>query len=170
MLNQAREERQAKNVEAERQACEIRLRAERRVGELLRQREMAKGARGTGSNQYQQVPSDDPGAATLCELGISYQQSSDWQKLADMAAEDFEAALAAPRPTTSGILMGTIDEARSPVEDGALWLWGRLQDFERNGLLDRDPAEVLSTMLGHMETTTRRLAPVVASWLRRIAP
>jgi hypothetical protein len=27
--------RQAKNVEAERQACEIRLRAERRVGELI---------------------------------------------------------------------------------------------------------------------------------------
>ena len=23
------------------------------------------------------------------------------------------------------------------VDDGALWLWGRLQDFERNGLLDR---------------------------------
>src|SRR4051794_943317 len=49
---------QALNVEAERQASQIRLRAERRCGQLLRQREKAKGAQGTGSNQYQ-VRSDD---------------------------------------------------------------------------------------------------------------
>jgi hypothetical protein len=39
--------RQAQNVEAERRCCEIRLRAERKAGELLQQTEQAKGARGT---------------------------------------------------------------------------------------------------------------------------
>ena len=37
--------RQAKNVEAERQACEIRLRAERKAGHLTKQLEKAPGAR-----------------------------------------------------------------------------------------------------------------------------
>jgi hypothetical protein len=41
--------RQAENVEAERRCCEIRLRAERKAGELLRQTEQAKGAREPGS-------------------------------------------------------------------------------------------------------------------------
>ncbi len=36
--------RQAKNIEAERRACEIRLRAERKAGELRRQEEKSKGA------------------------------------------------------------------------------------------------------------------------------
>jgi hypothetical protein len=35
--------RQAPNTEAETKACEIQLRAERRCGQLLRDREMAKG-------------------------------------------------------------------------------------------------------------------------------
>src|SRR5690348_9102530 len=37
--------RQARNVEAERRACEIRLRAERRCGQLLREMQKAKAGR-----------------------------------------------------------------------------------------------------------------------------
>jgi hypothetical protein len=40
--------RQARNTEAERQACEIRLRAERKAGFLNDEREKAKGNRNTG--------------------------------------------------------------------------------------------------------------------------
>jgi hypothetical protein len=36
----------ANNVEAERRACQIRLRAERKAGELLKATEKAKGTRG----------------------------------------------------------------------------------------------------------------------------
>jgi hypothetical protein len=41
----------ADNVEAERQCCEIRLRAERKAGELLAKTEKAKGARQPGTNR-----------------------------------------------------------------------------------------------------------------------
>jgi hypothetical protein len=44
--------RQARNVDAETKACEIRLRAERKCGALLKQAEKNKGARGSGSNQH----------------------------------------------------------------------------------------------------------------------
>jgi hypothetical protein len=47
------------------------LRAERKAGELLAQREMAKGGQ-----PYQS------GRSTLTDLGITRDQSSQWQKLA----------------------------------------------------------------------------------------
>src|SRR4051812_3299277 len=55
-------------------------------GQLLRQREMAKGARGSGSNQHQ-VRSHDTTAPPLSDLGISKQQSSNWQKMAAVPDE-----------------------------------------------------------------------------------
>jgi hypothetical protein len=131
--------RMAQNREAERQATEIRLRAERRCGELLRDMLKATGARGTGSNQYRQVPSADPSAPTLADMHISADQSAQWQKLAAIPQHEFEADLADPmwQPTTTGLIGRQEARERGPlpplqVDDGALWLWGRLQDFERN--------------------------------------
>jgi hypothetical protein len=90
--------KQAKNYDAERRAVEIRVRAERKAGALLRAMEKAKGARGNSSNQYQtEVRSDSSTAPkTLAEMGISKDQSAEWQRLAEIPDEDFEAALAAP--------------------------------------------------------------------------
>jgi hypothetical protein len=74
--------RQAHNVEAERQCCEIRLRAERKAGEVLRQIEKAKGAQGNpGGRGAPIVPSSRMTAQkTLSDLGITRNQSSQWQK------------------------------------------------------------------------------------------
>ena len=69
-------------------------------------------------------------------------------------------------PTTSGILQA--NAPRDKVDSRALWLWGRLQDFERDGLLELTPDQLIESMLGHMRETTRRLAPLVAAWLGRI--
>src|SRR5512135_2701708 len=62
-------QRQAKNFEAERQACEIRLRAERRCGELLKQREKAKAGRPPKNRSNDATDLDTP--KTLSGLGIS---------------------------------------------------------------------------------------------------
>ena len=152
--------RQAKNTEAERQACEIRLRAERKWGQL-RDSEVAP--------QGRPKTSDDARFRTLADLGVSPDQSSDWQKLADIPDDEFEAALAdAKKPTTNGIIAAHSEPRQSPVDPRALWLWGRLLDFEREGLLDADPNALTSTMLEHMQTTTAEMAPRVAAWLGRI--
>jgi hypothetical protein len=71
------------------QATEIRLRAERRAGQLLKEIEKNKGARGSGSNQHE-VRSHDATAPKLSDLGINKSQSSRWQKLADIGEDDFE--------------------------------------------------------------------------------
>jgi len=162
--------RQAKNHEAERQACEIRLRAERKCGKLLREREKAKGARGSGSNQHE-VRSHDTTAPRLDDLGISKSQSSQWQRLADIPDEDFELALSGDeRPTTNGIIARQVHR-KDPVDlvdEKALWLWGRIKDFKRDGVLNEDPRAICHTMLPHMKETMQELLPLVIDWLRKV--
>jgi hypothetical protein len=93
---------QSQNIEAERQACEIRMRATRRLGQLLKERDKPKGSPG---NQYTGPIARADGTKTLADLGISRDQSSKYQKLAAVPQDDFEAALAAPgRVTTGGII------------------------------------------------------------------
>jgi hypothetical protein len=106
--------RPAKNVEAERRCCEIRLRAERKAGELLQKTERAKGARGNpGGHGAAIVLSPGGTAQTLPELGITRKQSSQWQKLADVPPEEFEAAMTGPaKPTTIGMLAAVAPPAR----------------------------------------------------------
>ncbi|MGH7114916.1 MAG: hypothetical protein ACREE9_10520 [Stellaceae bacterium] len=129
--------------------------------------EKATGAQGTGSNQHQ-VRSHDETAPTLADLGISKSQSSRRQKLAEVPEAEFEATFARPeKPSTSGVFAraGLDPRKRNVVDDPALWLWGRLLDFERKGLLEEDPSEVCRTMLDHMRETVRELALRVSEWL-----
>jgi hypothetical protein len=165
--------RQAHNVEAERQCCEIRLRAERKAGELLRQTDKAKGTRGqlSGSDSSGgRVVRPPENEKTLADFGITKDQSAQWQKLAAVPEPKFEAALAAPggKPTTAGIINVAFPKKPKPVAPEALWVWGRLLDFERDGLLDKDPVSVLETMTAEMREDVLELAPRVADWLQLI--
>jgi phage N-6-adenine-methyltransferase len=77
--------KQAKDTELLRHATEIKMRAERRAGELLQ--EMAeRDERPKGRKKQSHV-------ATLSDLGVNKTQSSRWQKLANMEEERFEEKL-----------------------------------------------------------------------------
>ena len=73
--------------------------------------------------------------------------------------EDFESALAGPeKPSTSGI----IAPKKEPMDPDALWLWGRLRDFEKKAILERDFDDVVFEMTDAMRSDVVRLAgPVV---------
>ena len=80
--------RQAKDATLITQATEIRMRAERRAGELLREMEKNKGAvPGKTGRKGQPVLDTKP---KLADLGVSKTQSSRWQKLAALDADKFE--------------------------------------------------------------------------------
>jgi hypothetical protein len=157
--------RQALNTDAEREACEIRLRAERKAGQLLAVMPKQQGARGVGKK----VASTE--TRPLADLGISYDQSSQWQKLGAMPDEDFELAIGTKtsKPSTNGILRGAVPPSeRFVVSKDALWLWGRLRDFTTEEWLAKSPADVMSTMTSEMKDDVHRFAPRFAAWLKQI--
>lgn len=80
--------RQARDTELVQYATEIKVRAERRCGELLRD-SAENGERNTGGK-----PSNDTTVTVLADLGITRDQSSRYQKLAAMPDEQFEVAIA----------------------------------------------------------------------------
>lgn len=115
----------------ERQACEIRLRAERRSGQLLKEMDKAEGGRPSENRSKETTGFPQ---RTLSDLGISKDQSSQWQKLAKIPEDEFEEAVRAERPSTSGIIAASAprpEPKKNAVDDHALWFWGRLLDIER---------------------------------------
>lgn len=159
--------RQAHNIEAERQCCEIRLRAERKAGKLLQQIERAQGQRTDLPTSVHHGPKSF--SVQIEEHDISPKQAKQWQKLAAVPDDQFERALTgSDKPTTNGIIQSAKPVEVTPVSDQALWLWGRLRDFERHGLLPSEPPSVLATMTPTMLQDVIELAPRVADWLKRI--
>lgn len=73
------------SLEAANAAAEIKLRAERKAGEMLEQRDNAQGR-----NLRSKQDPDTMSGSSLKELGVSDKQSSRWQREARVAADDFE--------------------------------------------------------------------------------
>lgn len=88
--------RQAKDSELIQYATEIKVRAERRCGELLQTVEKNRGAA---------TPSDDTRASppTLRDMGLTYDESSRYQSLASMSHEHFETAVATAKATAGEV-------------------------------------------------------------------
>jgi hypothetical protein len=163
--------RLACDTDNEQRAHEIRIRAERRCGELLKEMDKAKGAQGNPGGQGAKFVRSTGATAqkTLADLGISKDQSSRWQRLADIPERSFEDAIGAGASTSAIIAR----EPVHPVEREALWLWGRLRDFEKGDvstpvLLERSPADVLKTLPDYMLEDVHSLAPRIAAWLSKI--
>lgn len=89
--------RQAKDQELILWATEIKVRAERKAGELLR--ETAE----RGERHHQGRVSADEKPTTLGDLGITANQSSRWQSLASMTPEHFETAVATAKETAGQV-------------------------------------------------------------------
>lgn len=171
--------KQARNTEAEIEAANVRLRAERRAGELLK--DLARCDSGATRNPsgragkepmsrvVTQVPAS-PYAAALEENGITRQTAHRYQRLAEVPKEVFEDALSGPeKPTAVRVIARSkVREAGAPVpkmSDEALWLWGRLRDFENKGFFAMRPKTIFAGMTDGMQSDVRRLAPLVSEFL-----
>lgn len=149
---------QALNYEMEHKAARIRLRAERRCGELLKE---AKKNGTRKSDGRPKKPSDDTRVSpkTLAELGITYQQASDWQKLADVPKDKFEERLQADFPSTAELIREDKKPTDvQPIPPEVLFIWGRICDFERHQCFEQDPAKVYEQMLDTMREDVVRVA------------
>ena len=79
--------KQANDIDMQNWAAEIRVRAERRAGEMLKEMPKQHGARGAGKKV------ESPCGTPLSGLGITKTQSSKWQRLADVPTPEFESKL-----------------------------------------------------------------------------
>src|ERR1700751_3216659 len=118
--------KQAGDFELQNQAAEIRIRAERRAGQLLSDMEKNPGRRGEGrprkdGTKVTRSASASAYPPTLDEIGISKDQSSKWQRLALLVDEStFEKALIQAREKngelTNAALLREIREVVRPTE------------------------------------------------------
>lgn len=96
--------RQAKDTELIQWATEIKVRAERKAGELLRQSADSGERFPAGGPRDKQAESHgETRPATLEELGIRKDQSARWQQLASMSEEHFETAVATAKDTAGQV-------------------------------------------------------------------
>jgi hypothetical protein len=105
--------RQAKDTELVQWATEIKVRAERRAGQMLAEMPKATGKSGqfTGGNIV--VPPVKE--KTLADIGITKNESSRWQKLAAVSESQFEEAVSAAKEvagevTTAAMLRATKEQ------------------------------------------------------------
>lgn len=70
-------------------------------------------------------------------------------------------------PTRAALKREVIDRPapRKVMDQTALWLWGRLRDFERDHVLSKDPGFILSEMTEPMRADVQRLLPLVRDFL-----
>jgi hypothetical protein len=93
--------RQVKDTDLIAWATEIKVRAERRCGEMLQESTRAPGGR----------PPENPlprgrgfvQPVTLEAIGVSYKQSSRWQRLATMTTDAFETAVSTAKAIAGAI-------------------------------------------------------------------
>lgn len=105
--------KQAKDTELVQWATEIKVRAERKAGQMLAEMPKNKGA---ATRSHDATASEK----TLAEIGISKTQSSRWQKLALATDDQFEQAVAAAKEvagevTTAAMLR--IERANNPPKE-----------------------------------------------------
>lgn len=106
---------QRASAEAQNDAAEIKLRAERRLGELLAQQEKNKGGGDVKSEHRSQKARSGP--PPLRELGISHTQSARWQDVAKVPEAKFEGFISETRAaggevTTSGLRREHVSEVK----------------------------------------------------------
>lgn len=82
--------KQAKDRELIDHATEIRLRAERRAGEMLAEMKERGERRRAGDNQHCGNRNQQPPPQSLADLGVDRSQSWRWQKLAQLDNKAFE--------------------------------------------------------------------------------
>lgn len=134
--------KQAKDTELLNQATEIRLRAERRAGEILR--DMAeRGERDNGHGDRQSAEAKSRPATQLSDLGVTKTQSSRWQRLADMSDDKFEIRVDHAKARVAGMTTSAPNYTKAEYTGENEWFtpepWLELAR-KTLGEIDLDPA------------------------------
>ena len=151
--------RQAKDTEMIQWVTEIKVRAERRAGQMLA--EMPK-ATGTLKN-VNLSRSHDSTATKLSDLGITKNESSRWQKLANVTEEQFEHAIAAAKEvagevTTAAMLRATKSEQEKQQPKPVVVAASKESSYDPAEDEAKEQAETIRTLSEEVDALKDRLA------------
>lgn len=160
-------------------ALAIRARAEMRLAEEYDAAQDRGEVAKAGQYDRPNVVSDNVSRrATSADLGMRRDEIHEARKLRD--AEQAEPGLISralnamvergEEPTRAALKREVIDRPapQKVMNPKALWLWGRLKDFEREGVLRSSPESLLSEMTEPMREDVRRLLPSVVGFLSKM--
>lgn len=156
---------------AQAHALAIRARAEMRLAEeydAAQPEDAKKGGR-------PKTVDGDNGFPTAAQLGLRRDEIHEARRFRDAERDDPGAVQRAldsmmergEEPTRAALRREVIERPKPErvMNPKALWLWGRLKDFERDGILASDPADILAEMTPPMRADVLRLAPMVRAFL-----
>lgn len=115
-------------------------------------------------------------APSAADIGLTHKEIHDARQIRDaeranpgVIRRTLDTMLGEGRePTKAAVRREIIAKPQPQVSDGALWLWGRLMDFERRGLLGSDPYPILMGMTPQMQADVARLAPLVRELMEEL--
>lgn len=137
----------------------------------------AAGEVGKQTGRPKVVPNENDFTPTAKDVGLTRKEVHDARQFRDAEARD--------PGVTKRTLDNLVEQGREPTRaavrrelypskpqplasDMSLWVWGRLCDFERRGLLKASPNEILSGMVPHMIADVQRLAPQLRNLLEEL--
>lgn len=135
--------RQAKDQELILWATEIKVRAERKAGEMLADA-AERGERVTYRDARWGTESQTATRTTLADIGVTKDQSARWQQLASMSEDHFEAAVATAKDTA-----GQVTTAFMLREAGKARPRRRLSDADKGQLEQLDQSKGTSMLIGY---------------------
>lgn len=161
---------------AQAHALAIRARAEMRLAQeydSAQQRgEVSDGRSGPGAGVV-----DGNAKATAADIGIRRDEIHAARRLRDAEAAEpgiiqrtiNEMVERGEEPTSAALRRKVLDRPQPRTMDRrALWLWGRLEDFERDGVLDAGADFLVSEMTPQMRAMVHRIAPKVMAFLSEV--
>jgi len=136
--------RQAKDTTLIMQATEIRMRAERRAGELLAEMK-ERGERQSGHGDQKSKSRAATPIAKLSDLGVTKSQSWRWQKLASISEKEFDAKVVEALEATNSATARVVKSITVPTSEiitkseanGAIALdqWKEMSEADRRAAL-----------------------------------
>jgi hypothetical protein len=163
---------------AQANALAIRARAEMRLAEeydAAQERGEVAGIGGNRGNQFASV--DNANAATAADLGLRRDEIHEARKLRDAERDDpglvartIDGMIERGEEPTSAALRREVTSRPAPkrMNQSALWLWGRIKDFERMGVLSENPDFLVSEMTDPMRADMRQMVPAVRAFLEQM--
>jgi hypothetical protein len=156
---------------AQADALEIESAAKRRLADEYDAAQERGEIRGNGERSF-----SGAGKASADEAGLSPKDIHEARQLRDAERADPGVTRRSidrivergEEPTRAAVRREIVSAPpRKPqVSDDALWLWGRLCDFERHGYLKAPAGDLLDDMTPAMRGDVLRLAPLVAEYLQ----